>query len=193
MKCKLFIVFILLIAVPKLLGQNIKFEHYNENNGLSYNSVRHIVQDKNGFMWLGTFFGLNRFDGYQFKSYMSSELGKNKLYNDDITALELDEDSHDLWIGTRKGLTLYQMDTNVFSTFFYKKNDPNSLPEDEIRSVHVDKFKRVWIGTMSKGLCIYSPKEQKFSRINIKGFEYIKNIFEDKKGNIWIGSLEKDL
>ena len=116
MKSKLLIVFILLIAVPKLLGQNIKFEHYNENNGLSYNSVRHIVQDKNGFMWLGTFFGLNRFDGYQFKSYMSSELGKNKLYNDDITALELDEDSHDLWIGTRKGLTLYQMDTNVFST-----------------------------------------------------------------------------
>jgi len=191
MKSKLFIVFILLIAVPKLLGQNIKFEHYNENNGLSYNSVRHIVQDKNGFMWLGTFFGLNRFDGYQFKSYMSSELGKNKLYNDDITALELDEDSHDLWIGTRKGLTLYQMDTNVFSTFFNKKNDPNSLPEDEIRSVHVDKFKRVWIGTMSKGLCIYSPKEQRFSRIKIKGFEYIKNIFEDKKGNIWIGSFGK--
>lgn len=191
MKFKLSIVFILFISLSNLIGQNIKFEHYNENNGLSYNSVRHIVQDKNGFLWLGTFFGLNRFDGYQFKSYMSLELGKNKLYNDDITALELDEDSRDLWIGTRKGLTLYQMDTNVFSTFFNKKNDPNSLAEDEIRSVHVDKFKRVWIGTMSKGLCIYSPKNQRFSRIKINGFEYIKQIFEDKKGDIWIGSFGK--
>lgn len=121
MKSKLIIVFILFIYLP-VLGQNIKFEHYNESNGLSYNSVRHIVQDKNGFMWLGTFFGLNRFDGYQFKSYMSSELGKNKLYNDDITALELDETSNELWIGTRKGLTLYKMDTHVFSTFLYKKD-----------------------------------------------------------------------
>ncbi|MEO8253007.1 MAG: two-component regulator propeller domain-containing protein, partial [Flavobacterium sp.] len=123
MNSKLIILFLFFISLHTLLGQNIKFEHYNENNGLSYNSVRHIVQDKNGFLWLGTFFGLNRFDGYQFKVYMSSELGKNKIFNDDITALELDANSNDLWIGTRKGLTRYQMDTNVFTTFFNKKKD----------------------------------------------------------------------
>ena len=188
MKLKLVIVFILFTCLP-VLGQNIKFEHYNENNGLSYNSVRHIVQDEHGFMWLGTFFGLNRFDGYQFKTYMSSEFGKNKIYNDDITALELDKDANNLWIGTRKGLTLYQMDTNVFTTFFNEKNNFNSLPEDEIRSVLVDKFKKVWVGTMSQGLAIYYPNTQRFSRVTIKGFDYIKEIFEDKKGNIWVGSF----
>lgn len=191
MKSKLIIILVFFISFSTSIGQNIKFEHYNESNGLSYNSVRHIVQDKNGFMWLGTFFGLNRFDGYQFKPYMSSELGKNKLYNDDITALELDETSNNLWIGTRKGLTLYKMDTHVFSTFFNEKNNPNSLPEDEIRAVHVDKFKRVWVGTMSKGLAVYYPKEQRFSKINIKGFEYVKEVFQDKKGNIWVGSFGK--
>ncbi|MGM8360595.1 hybrid sensor histidine kinase/response regulator transcription factor [Flavobacterium sp. ARAG 55.4] len=188
MKLKLFIVFILFTCLP-VLGQNIKFEHYNENNGLSYNSVRHIVQDEHGFMWLGTFFGLNRFDGYQFKTYMSSEFGKNKIYNDDITALELDKDANNLWIGTRKGLTLYQMDKNVFRTFFNEKNNFNSLPEDEIRSVLVDKFKKVWVGTMNQGLAIYYPNTQRFSRVNLKGFNYIKEIFEDKKGNIWVGSF----
>jgi signal transduction histidine kinase/ligand-binding sensor domain-containing protein/DNA-binding response OmpR family regulator len=191
MKSKLIIVFIFFISWSHLLGQNIKFEHYNENNGLSYNSVRHIVQDKNGFLWLGTFFGLNRFDGYQFKPYMSSELGKNRIYNDDITALEYDKRANNLWIGTRKGLTLYRMDTHVFSTFFNEKNNPNSLPEDEIRAVHVDRFKRVWVGTMTKGLSVYFPNEQRFSKINIKGFEYIKEIFQDKKGNIWVGSFGK--
>src|SRR5690606_10065367 len=112
-------------------------------------------------------FGLNRFDGYQFKTYMSSEFGKNKIYNDDITALELDKDANNLWIGTRKGLTLYQMDTNVFTTFFNEKNNFNSLPEDEIRSVLVDKFKKVWVGTMSQGLAIYYPNTQRFSRVTI--------------------------
>lgn len=105
-------------------SQNIKFTHYNDNNGLSHNSVRHIVQDKKGFLWLGTFSGLNRFDGYQFKNYMSYSPGTNKLYNDDITALELDEASNNLWIGTRKGLTLFKLDTQVFTTFFPKKMIP---------------------------------------------------------------------
>jgi len=93
MKQKSFILFISLITFYYSHSQNIKFDHYNDNNGLSHNSVRHIVQDKKGFLWFGTFFGLNRFDGYQFKNYMSSLPGNNKLYNDDITALELDEAS----------------------------------------------------------------------------------------------------
>ena len=191
MKSKLFIVFILLIALPKLMGQNIKFEHYNENNGLSYNSVRHIVQDKNGFLWLGTFLGLNRFDGYQFKPYMSAALGKHKLNNDDITALEYDKSTNNLWIGTRKGLTRFNLETNTFKVFLPEKNNPNSLPDEEIRAVHVDKFKRVWIGTKVGGLCVYDPRTKSFSKINLKGFDYIKDIFEDKKGVIWVGSYGK--
>ncbi|WP_281310169.1 hybrid sensor histidine kinase/response regulator [Flavobacterium flavigenum] len=172
-------------------SQNIKFTHYNDNNGLSHNSVRHIVQDKKGFLWFGTFFGLNRFDGYQFKNYLSSSPGNNRLYNDDITALRLDESSNHLWIGTRKGLTLFKMDTHAFVTFLPKKNDPNSIPEGEIRSVYVDKFKRVWVGTKNQGLYMFFLKENRFEKIPIKGFDYVKEIFEDKKGNIWVGSYDK--
>ncbi len=190
MKPNPFILFFCLITFYSH-SQNIKFTHYNDNNGLSHNSVRHIVQDKKGFLWLGTFSGLNRFDGYQFKNYMSTSASANKLYNDDITALELDEKSNNLWIGTRKGLTLFKLDTQVFTTFFSKKDDPNSLPEEEIRSVYVDKFKRVWVGTKTKGLYMFFLKENRFEKIPIKGFDYVKEIFEDKKGNIWIGSYEK--
>jgi len=191
MKQNSFIVFFCLFIFYYSNSQNIKFTHYNDNNGLSHNSVRHIVQDKKGFLWLGTFSGLNRFDGYQFKNYMSSSAGANKLHNDDITALELDEESNNLWIGTRKGLTLFKLDTQVFTTFFSKKDEPNSLPEEEIRSVYVDKFKRVWVGTKTKGIYLFYVKENRFEKIPIKGFEYVKEIFEDKDGNIWIGSYEK--
>ncbi|WP_163407268.1 hybrid sensor histidine kinase/response regulator [Flavobacterium ajazii] len=186
-----FILFLIVFIFYNSYSQNIKFTHYNDNNGLSHNSVRHIVQDKKGFLWFGTFSGLNRFDGYQFKNYLSSSLGNNKLYNDDITALELDEASNHLWIGTRKGLTLFKMDTQAFVTFLPNKNNANSLPEEEIRSVHVGKFKRVWVGTKTKGAYMFLLEENRFEKIPIKGFDYVKEIFEDKKGNIWVGSYEK--
>lgn len=173
-------------------SQNIIFEHYNNNynSGLSNNSVRHIVQDKEGFLWLGTFSGLNRFDGYKFKSYLSSSSEGYEIYNDDITALELDEESNNFWIGTRKGLTLLKTDTYTFKTFLPEIGNPNSLPDEEIRSIHVDKFKRVWVGTKTKGLYMFSPEENRFEKVIIKGFDYVKELFEDKSGNIWVGSYE---
>ena len=61
-------IILVFIFYVKLGAQQLKFNHYNDKNGLSHNSVRHIIQDQQGFLWLGTFSGLNRFDGYQFKS-----------------------------------------------------------------------------------------------------------------------------
>jgi len=177
-----------ILSIWGLFSQTIKFEHYNDANGLSHNSVRHIVQDKNGFLWLGTFSGLNRFDGYQFKSFMSSTSIINTIPNDDITALEYDEESNNLWIGTRNGLTLLDIDTQKFTTFLPNPKNSNSLQDEEIRSVHIDRFKQIWVGTKNKGLFVYHQDKKIFEKIKLKGFEYIKEIFEDSKGHLWIGS-----
>ncbi|CAH8281415.1 signal transduction histidine kinase [Mariniflexile fucanivorans] len=181
------ITFLSVLSFYTAVSQTINFEHYNEDSGLSQNSIRHIVQDKHGFLWLGTFSGLNRFDGYEFKSYLSTSEG-NTLKNDDITDLELDEDSNHLWIGTRKGLTLLELDTYKFTTFLTKKGNRNSLQDEEIRSVYVDKHKRIWVGTKSKGLFIFYLNENRFEKIDLEGFSYVKEIFEDTSGHIWIGS-----
>lgn len=179
-----------LLFIGYLQAQNIKFEHYNDNDGLSHNSVRHILQDENGFLWLGTFSGLNRFDGYQFKSYTSSSASINKLQNDDITALELDNESKQLWIGTRNGLTRFEMSTHAFTTFLPDSQNPNSLPDREVRSIYIDRFKQVWVGTKDKGLFIYYPKQNTFKKVALPNFNYIKEIYEDSKGHIWIGSYK---
>ncbi|APA65152.1 hybrid sensor histidine kinase/response regulator transcription factor [Maribacter sp. 1_2014MBL_MicDiv] len=186
-----FSIFILIILLAtSVTAQDIKFEHYNDDSGLSHNAVRHIVQDKHGFLWLGTFAGLNRFDGYEFKSYLSSSNDGSKLHNDDITALALDEDSNNLWIGTRDGLSLYKTDTHTFNTYLPDRNDSKSLPEGEIRSVYVDKFKRIWVGTKNSGLYILNVETNTFRKVQIENFNYIKAIVEDRNGNIWIGSYE---
>ncbi len=186
---RLYLICILLCvtSINGVFGQHLKFEHYNDGDGLSHNSVRHIVQDKNGFLWLGTFFGLNRFDGYHFKPYTTTSEG-NSINSNDVTALELDESTNRLWIGTRNGLTVFKLDSHEFKTFLPDENNPNSLPDREVRSVYVDKFKRVWVGTKDMGLYLFYPKEERFEKVVIEGFNHVKEIFEDKKGNIWIGS-----
>ncbi len=185
-----FVYLYLFLGIGGIYAQNIKFEHYNDNDGLSHNSVRHILQDKNGFLWLGTFSGLNRFDGYQFKAYTTSSSTRNELQNDDITALELDSDSNQLWVGTRNGLSRFEMNTHTFTTFLPDAKNTNSLADHEIRSIHIDQFKRVWVGTRDKGLFIYHPKKNTFEKVDLQKFNYIKEIFEDSKGNIWVGSYK---
>ena len=185
---KLKILLAFMVSVWSLHAQKIKFEHYNDHNGLSHNSVRHIIQDDQGFLWLGTFSGLNRFDGYEFKTYTSSPELNNTIPDDDITDLELDRESNQLWIGTRKGLVLYKLDTHIFRTFLPNVNDPNALQDGEVRAVHVDRFKQVWVGTRDKGLFIYNPENQHFKKVELEGYNYIKDIFEDSKGYIWLAS-----
>ncbi|MBD0832199.1 two-component regulator propeller domain-containing protein [Aestuariibaculum sediminum] len=185
-----FAIIILIIGFLSLNAQQLNFEHYNDKDGLSHNSVRHITQDSQGFLWLGTFSGLNRFDGYQFKSYTSVSLEEQGIYHDDITELTFDKNSNCLWVGTRKGLTRFNIDTQKFKTFLPDTSKVGTLPDEEIRSIYVDKFKRVWVGTKYAGAYLFHIDEERFEKINLPGFKYVKEIVEDKNGNVWVGSFD---
>jgi len=169
-------------------AEDIRLEHYSRENGLSHNSVRHIVQDKTGLLWLGTFKGLNSFDGQRFTPYLSSIKSTNRMMDDDITAILIDENDV-MWIGTRGGLTRLNLRTNQFTTFLHDKNNPKSIPDSEIRSLYIDKFNRLWIGTKDCGVCTFDSKTEEFTKIGLDGTAYVKSIFEDTQGNIWVGSF----
>src|SRR5689334_24971756 len=77
------------------------------DQGLSNNFVRCIYQDKNGFMWFGTYDGLNRYDGYEFKIFRNNFKNNRSLINNWINAISEDAKG-DLWIGTRQGACVYQ-------------------------------------------------------------------------------------
>ena len=168
--------------------ENLKFEHYNDGDGLSHNAVRHILQDKHGFIWLGTFGGLNRFDGYEFKSYLSSNDEVESINDDDVTSLFFEQDKNRIWIGTRGGLTTLNLSTYQFKTYLPDPQKANSIPELEIRSIFKDKHSRVWIGTKSSGLGLFDPEQETFESIELPGFTYVKVIFQSSNGDIWLGS-----
>ncbi|RZL09148.1 MAG: hypothetical protein EOO89_21945, partial [Pedobacter sp.] len=80
-------------------GQSHYFRQYTADDGLAHNSVSAIIQDKNGLMWIGTRDGLNRFDGYSFKSYKNKGSKFGNIGNNVVITLVEDKNGM-LWIGT---------------------------------------------------------------------------------------------
>src|SRR2546430_15252888 len=75
--------------------------------GLSNNSVRCIYQDHKGFMWFGTYDGLNRYDGYGFKVFRNKFNNPASLVNNWVNAIAEDHNGNS-WIGTRQGISIYR-------------------------------------------------------------------------------------
>lgn len=94
-----------------------KFQHFDVNNGLSQNSVWHILQDKSGYIWLVTSNGLNRFDGYGFTVYKNDPNDSNTLRSNHLY-LVLPDDDGNLWIGNFGGIDRHIAATDKIERFY---------------------------------------------------------------------------
>ena len=95
-------------------GDKYRSVHWGLDEGISDGASMNMLKDVNGFLWIGTTFGLNRFDGSSFKKYIADKTKKNKtIIGNDIMGLK--EDSlHNIWIGTDKGLSVYDTRADTF-------------------------------------------------------------------------------
>lgn len=180
-----------------LNGQHIKFTHITENEGLSHPYVRCIVQDDQGFMWLGTFDGLNRYDGYAFNVYRQIDNDPSSLPTNIIRSLFKDNNDN-LWIGTTRGLCLYDRDHDNFINL----NKENGYPLDNysIECLVKDSRENLWIGTADHGLILFDQtKKQCIQYVHsdvvptsISG-NTIRQIFEDSRHHLWISTAGNGL
>jgi signal transduction histidine kinase/ligand-binding sensor domain-containing protein/DNA-binding response OmpR family regulator len=161
------------------------------NNGLSNNTVYTIAEDKNGFLWVGTESGLNRFDSRDWKHYFFNPMDSTGLSNSKIQAI-LSDHLGRLWIGTAKGLNLFSVETNVFSRL-PESVDGNGIPGEYIRCLYEDSDLDIWVGT-SEGLVLvkYDSLNIEFNNVILgngsEGENNIVTIYEDRQGIIWIGT-----
>ncbi len=175
-----------LLVQTQLQAQPHYFRHYEVEEGLSNNAVICSIQDEKGFLWFGTKDGLNRFDGYTFKTFrydagMPGSIGSNFIHC-------LHEDrSGTLWVGTEEGLYQYHDKTE---TFYPLKNAPRS----EIRSVVTGPKGYLWfIG----GLVLYRADPQTGQLRMFSPTEYFQatSLVTTPGGALWVatatGSVEK--
>lgn len=129
------------------LAQEVVFDHLTVDNGLSNNTVLSICQDSRGFMWFGTYHGLNRYDGYHLTTYLSSPGDPQALSDNVVTCLHEDR-RQNLWVGTRLGgLNRYDRASDTFVRYTQDGRPPYRLSANKVECLLEDRQGNLWVGT----------------------------------------------
>ena len=175
--------------VPRPVFRRITFEQ-----GLSQSSVQCMVQDQDGYLWIGTQDGLNRYDGYEFFIYRYIPNNPNSLINNDVHCL-LEDSQGFLWIGTNGGgAARFDRQTGTFTRFYPDPANPTALAANRVDAIVEDQNHRIWLGT-TNGLHLYHPETNSFQRFqhdpnnpqSIRN-NYVRAIAQDSTGILWIGT-----
>lgn len=178
------------------LSPHAVFSHLSMQQGLSGNSVTCMIQDKYGFIWIGTTDGLNRFDGNTFLTFRNTWNDSTSLPFNEVTALALDKKGR-MWVATAKGFALFDYGKRGFINFI---SSPQNLlygnADSYITSMVADDENGLWFGT-KQWLHHFNIRTGKFTYYIIPG-NTIKPVYEDSrtvdlcrdsKGNLWVATL----
>jgi len=131
----------------QLSAQQFYLEDLPPEVNLSSNKVNCILQDSQGFLWIGTANGLNRFDGYSIKIFKNKIGNPNSLSNNVVQDVIEDHEGI-LWIATDGGLNKLNPRTQDFQHFRHASNDPNSINNNRVRAIYEDEHHNLWVGTV---------------------------------------------
>ena len=182
------------VHLPVVESDGIQFKRISTADGLSQTRVAQIVQDDQGFMWLGTQYGLNRYDGNEFKLFVHDPERPSSLACAFITALFKDRDGV-LWIGCNQILDRFDPVTETF-THYGVDSDARDDARGTVVHISQDRSGPLWLAT-STGLHRFDPKTGAFAHyrhdpqdpaglrsndVNWSG--------EDRSGRFWVGTSE---
>jgi len=160
--CRILIFFLFAISIH---GQHklLRFDHLTVEDGLSQGAVYAILEDYRGFMWFGTRFGLNRYDGHNFRHFNHDPKDSTSIPGYRILAL-FEDKSRTMWVGTEDGgLARYNRETESFKNFIHDPEDSKSLSSDLTTCIFEDSKQNLWIGTQD-GLNRYDREREQFNR-----------------------------
>lgn len=141
---------LMLLCSLMSVAQDYKFKHYDVGNGLSNNKVNSVYKDNDGFLWVGTASGLNRFDGNKFRTYYSSKDDNSTLPDNYVGNIQEDA-SGNLYIESGNTYVIYKRMSDRFDrdlTSWLRLPDKNITP----RKIFIDSDKNIWVFDGAFGL-----------------------------------------
>lgn len=173
----------------------LKFNRLTVKQGLSTNATHDVAQDKQGFIWIATQDGLNRYDGLNVIQYRTKSDSTHSIADNFIRNVFVDKDNQ-VWIGTNNGLSRYNRELDSFDNFYNSVDDSNTLKDNFIWDIYQNNDGVLLVST-DKGLHKYNAEKDHFVRILLTGFEKelqaIRTIFQDNKGRYWLGTYENGI
>lgn len=150
---KSFVLLLFLSAGRVVKCQQPAVKYIGIENGLSNNAVTTIFQDHNGFMWFGTYDGLNRYDGYECTIFRNVADDSNSIHSNSINAIK--EDSvYNIWVGGQKEINIYNPLTHRFSipSYTFADNTTRLKLADNVVKLQPIKGNTMLAGTQHNGL-----------------------------------------
>ncbi|MCK4663136.1 MAG: SpoIIE family protein phosphatase [Bacteroidales bacterium] len=187
------------IKLPVITNpDHIQFEKIDVEDGISTQLTSCILEDKYGFIWIGSLLGLNRYDGYSTKVFHPRIYDSTSISDDWIWSL-LEDKSGNIWACTGRGFCRFNRASETFTSFYPDTTDYNS-PDNIIYAAHEDSKGLFWLITKA-GLYSFNKKDNNFisykndsivpgtntfSSVNMNWQKF--RFFEDRTGTIWIAN-----
>lgn len=175
----------LMFLFSVLLGaQELRFSHLDQKQGLSQNTATAFLRDREGFIWVGTQDGLNRYDGYSFSVYRNIAGDVNSLSDNFILTLAEDTDGN-IWVGTRNGLSVYSKPENKFYRYTSPYDDPNQF-HASVRLLYALRDGGVIYKTVTEHVLSvrYFPDQHKADTTGLVGLEKVNTFCYDPHTNV---------
>jgi signal transduction histidine kinase/ligand-binding sensor domain-containing protein/DNA-binding response OmpR family regulator len=182
-----FLCLIFLICTSRLFAQgNLVFKRINVDNGLAQNTAMTILQDGKGQLWFGTFDGLSRFNGIEFKTYKNDPSNLTSLSNNQVFKL-MEDRNGSVWAGTLNGINRYNKSTDRFVRYKLE----GASKKYPVLDIVQDKSGMIWAGT-DGGLFSYDPLvagSDAFLKAKICD-DKIQCLYIDRQDRMWIGTSQ---
>ena len=182
-KLNIIVFFVSFLSLSLYGIDGLKFENITSKNGLSHNTVRSITQDKQGFIWIGTLNGLNRYDGHEF---VTMQPQFNSFYfADNRIKKTIEDDKGYIWVfSTLETVACY--DPSAESFIDYLGNDQIGAYEE----IEVMKNGDVWLWGLKEGACRIQYVDNKlvatcYDKRSAIQSNQVNFVFEDSMHQIW--------
>ena len=179
---KRLVLLLLNLLMPMILfaaSNDLCFRHFSVEDGLSSNSVRALMQDKYGFLWIGTDEGLNRYDGTTVKLYRLKDRGANEAISSLYSTL------NKIWIGTDEGIYIYDYETEDIMPFVLATSK-NIHIETNTNHIVEDKDKNLWFTTVGQGIFKYNTITNHLEQYEFKNANgLMASVLVDSENQIW--------
>lgn len=137
MRTSLSILLCLILSSLNSLSGNEVFKHLTINDGLAHTDANCVTQDSTGLMWIGTFAGLQSYDGYSLQTFNYYQEG-HKIFksHNRIQTMVCTKDK--LWLGTESGLTCFDLNTHRYVPFYVREGEQKYDSSLVVYKLYVD-------------------------------------------------------